>query len=157
MTGQSTMVLVPNLKASFGAGGLTLEARVGGDCHPEGTGRRLEAAFGDVVIVLTVKIFNVKAHAAIAGQGMEELLEEFGIHFTDLVAQEIYLPDQVRTLAEVDRGPAKSLIHRNVGVPEPIDAGKIAKRLLDRLANHNPRILDGVVEVDVQVAFGLDG
>jgi len=95
----------------------------------------------------------VQAHAAIAGQGMEEFLEQFGIHLAHLVAGEIDLPDQVGALAEVKARTAERLVHRDIGVAKARDAGKIAQRLEDRLADDDACILDGMVHVDVQVAL----
>ena len=63
--------------------------------------------------------------------------------------------------AEVQPGPAREvdhrarerLVERHVGVAEADDALLVAERLLQRLAERDPDVLDRVVGVDVQVAL----
>ena len=109
-----------------------------------------------MVAILAVEVLHVQAHAAIASQGVEELLEEFGIHLADLVAAEVHFPHQIRPLAKVQRGAGKRFVHWHIGMAKPGDAGEIAQRLHDGLTDYNARILDAVVHVDVQVALAAN-
>lgn len=141
------------LQTALGAGRFTAEARVYRDCRAQGPGGGLEAAFGDVVVVLAIDVLDMQAHAAIAREGMEELLEEFGIHLADLVTAEVHLPDKIGALAEVDGGAGQRLVHRDIGMAEARDAGKIAEGFCDGLADDDAGVLDRVVEVDMGITL----
>ena len=62
----------------------------------------------------------------------------------------------VRTAGNVDDGLGERLVERHGGVGEAADASLVAERLLQRLAEHDGRILDGVVHVDVGVAVRMN-
>ncbi len=97
----------------------------------------------------------MQTHAAIASEGMEELFEQLGVHLADLVAREMHFPDQIGALAQIKARPRQRFVHRNMGVAEARDAGKIAERFSDRLTDHDAGIFDRVVHVDVQIARRL--
>ncbi len=59
-----------------------------------------------------------------------------------------------RAPAEVDRAERQGLVHRQADVAVAPDAGTLAERLVDRPAQHERRVLDRVVLVDVHVAAG---
>src|SRR3972149_39120 len=48
------------------------------------------------------------------------------------------------------------LVHRDRGGAVPDDPALVAERLPERLAQHDPHVLDGVVLVDLDVALRLD-
>ena len=58
---------------------------------------------------------------------------------------------------QVDRGLDQRLVQRHQRVAEPADAGLVAERLAQRLAERERGVLDGVVRVDLEVALGLHG
>ncbi len=68
----------------------------------------------------------------------------------------VRLPDAERPAAQVDGGRHQRLVHRQRGVAVAADAGLVAQRLRQRLAEADADVLDGVVGVDVQVALRLD-
>ena len=106
-----------------------------------------------MVIVFTIEVFNVQAHAAIARQRLKELFEQLCVHIADLVALEIHFPDKIRSLAEIDGGAAERLIHWQLGMAIARDACKITKRFLDRLTDYNARIFNRMVSINVKVAL----
>ena len=61
---------------------------------------------------------------------------------------------QVRAAGDVDDGLHERLVERHRGVAVAGDAALVAERLPDRLAEHDPDVLDRVVHVDVGVAAG---
>ena len=66
------------------------------------------------------------------------------------------LPDQVRPARNVERDAGQRLVHRQVDAGVAGDALLVAQRLGHGLAEHDAGILGRVVEVDVQVALGLE-
>jgi hypothetical protein len=73
----------------------------------------------------------------------------------ELVAAEFHLPDQVGPVGGVERHPGQRLVHRHQGLAVAADALALAERLGHRLAEGDAAVLGGVVEVDMQVALGL--
>ena len=63
---------------------------------------------------------------------------------------------EVGAPAHVDDGLRERLVERHEGVAEARDAGLVAERLADRGAEHDARVLDRVVHVDVGVAARRD-
>ena len=59
--------------------------------------------------------------------------------------------------AEVYRHEAQRLVHRHVAVRRADDAGAVAQRPIQRLAQADRHILDGVVRVHMQIAVRLHG
>lgn len=62
----------------------------------------------------------------------------------------------VRAPGHVDDGLGEGLVHRDPGVAEAPDSGLVAEGPLERLAEHDRDVLDGVVGVDLHVAGGAD-
>ena len=60
----------------------------------------------------------------------------------------------VRPAGQVDRGLHQRLVQRHQRVAEAADAGLVAERLAQRLADRDRGVLDGVVGVDLEVARG---
>ena len=58
----------------------------------------------------------------------------------------------VRPAGQVDGGLHERLVERDQRVAEPADAGLVAERLAQRLAERERGVLDGVVGVDLEVA-----
>ena len=59
---------------------------------------------------------------------------------------------EVRAPGDVDDGLHERLVERHEGVAEARDARLVAERLLDRLAEDDADVFDGVVHVDLGVA-----
>ena len=57
--------------------------------------------------------------------------------------------------AQVHRHEAQRLVHRHVAVRRADDAGPVAQRPVQRLAQADRDVLDGVVRIHVQVALRL--
>ena len=56
---------------------------------------------------------------------------------------------------EVDDDPRQRLVERRVGMGEALDAAPFAQRLVERLAERQRGVLDGVVVVDLEIALQL--
>ena len=65
------------------------------------------------------------------------------------------VPLDARPARQVERDVDQRLVERVPTAGEPADAGLVAERLGERLAERDRDVLDGVVGVDVQVADRL--
>ena len=63
---------------------------------------------------------------------------------------------EVRAARNVDDGLGERLVHGDLRLCEPADPGLVAESLPHGLPQHDRRVLDGVVGLDVDVARGLD-
>ena len=62
----------------------------------------------------------------------------------------------VRAAAEVDGGAGERVVHRHDGVAVARDPAPVAERPVERLAERERRVLDGVVVAGLEVARALD-
>ena len=58
--------------------------------------------------------------------------------------------------AQVDRHGGQRLFHRQREVAVAADAGLVAERLLERLAQADADVFDRVVLIDVKIALGVE-
>ena len=63
----------------------------------------------------------------------------------------------VRTSGNIDYSLGERLIQRHGSVGETTDAALVSQCLLQRFAEHDGDVFDGVVRVDVGVTGGFDG
>ena len=71
------------------------------------------------------------------------------------LALEAEVDDRARPAGEVDHGARERLVERRVGRAEAGDAAPLAERLVERLAERQRAVLDGVVVVDLEVALAM--
>ena len=98
---------------------------------------------------------DVEIHAGRIAERLEEMEEHLGGHVAYLLATESGFPHQPRTSPEVEGDPAQRVVH---GQGEAVtgNAPLVAQSPGKGLAQHQGRILDGVVLVDLQVACDID-
>src|SRR3990172_2167343 len=130
-------------------------ARVDLDGRAQRAGEALEAGFDDVVRVRPVQILDMQGQAGMLGKSLEPFLEQLGVHVAELGPRQRHLPDQIGPVRGVERAPRQRFVHRDQGVTIAPDAAPVAERLRDGLAEDDAGVLGGVVEIDVQVALGL--
>ena len=107
--------------------------------------------------VVAVVHRHVQRDLGVEREGPEELLQHVEVEVRHARARHRHAEDQVRPPGEIDRGLQERLVHRHEGVAVAHDAPLVAERLAQRLAQHDPDVLDRVVDVHVHVAGGLDG
>ena len=117
--------------------------------------RPLKHDFDDVVVVLAVEVLDVQRHAGRLREGLEPLLEQLGVHLAELRPGESHLPDQIRPVRSVEADPVSVSSIGIIAHAVALDAGAVAQRLRHRLADDVAGVLGGVVEIDVQVALGV--
>src|SRR6266478_3692608 len=141
----------------FRRGNLVSAPLIDADRLAQRARQALEAGFDDVVVVLAVNILDVQCDAGGLREGLEPLLEQLGVHFAELRLGEIHLPDQIGPVRAIERDAVQRLVHRDHRMAVAHDAAPLAERLGDGLADDVAGILGGVVEVDVEIAFGAQG
>src|SRR5438876_104562 len=70
---------------------------------PQGSGQRLEAGLGDVMVVAPIERLDVQRDAGVLGERLEELMDELGVEIAELAAREGHLPDEVGPPGDIDR------------------------------------------------------
>ena len=66
------------------------------------------------------------------------------------------LVDQRGTAAEIDRDHGQGFVHGQDEIAGAVDAFAVAQRLGEQLAEHDADVFDGVVLIDVEIAFGVE-
>src|SRR5712671_6207960 len=97
----------------------------------------------------------MEGHTGRLREGLEPFLEEFGIHLAELWPGEADLPDQVGAVRGVEADPGQGLVHRDDGVSVARDAGTVRERPRYGLAHDITGVFGRVMEVDVQIAIGV--
>src|SRR5215471_647051 len=127
---------------------------------PKRPGERLGDCLGGMVPVAAREERGVEVQAPAEGHGLEELLHEgegkVRRHEQHL-SVEGHFPREVRAAREVHDDAGEGLVERDVRVAEAADPALVAQRLLQGLAKREAGVLDRVMEVDVNIAFRLDG
>ncbi|CDX17810.1 hypothetical protein MPLA_1170034 [Mesorhizobium sp. ORS 3359] len=131
-------------------------ARIGLERCAQHTRHRLEAGFGDVMVVGAVMIGHMQRDAGILRQGLEELAHQLGVESADFRRREADVPDQEGPAGNIDRRAGQRLVHGKVDRGVAHDAAPLAQSLAQRLADGDAGVLDRVVVVDMQVALSLD-
>ena len=141
-------------------------ARVDRDRVAERPGERLELRLHDVVRLPPREHADVQGDVGVERDRLEDVpgqRAEVGHGSAATAERDVLLPlglagvHAVGTTGHVDDRLHERLVERDGGVAEPADALLVPERLAQRLAEHDRRVLDGVVGVDVQVTGGLDG
>jgi hypothetical protein len=142
------------LKAPFGARN-PLDARVELARLVDGAGEAFEDGLGHVVGVAAVEDLGVEIAAGVDGEGAQEFLDELEGEEADRgdVSGSAIL--EVGAPGEIDDDARQGLVHGEIGVAVAADAALIAEGAGEGLAEDDSRILDGVVQVDLDIAIGI--
>src|SRR5471032_2053747 len=99
----------------------------------------------------------MEIHAAVDAEGAEEFLDELkgeipadGFHGDGRIVGE------VGAAAEIYDGTDERLVHGDVSGSVTADAGFVAEGFGDGLAKRDADVFDGVVEIDFDIALGLE-
>ncbi len=112
---------------------------------------------GHVMRIPAGQDIHMKVHPPMDGKGTEKFLNELEgktppdrFHILGSIEREIRAP------AQIDHHTDKSLIHWNIRKPIAPDPRLVIQGSPQGLPERDPRILDCVVKINVQVAFGVD-
>ena len=109
-----------------------------------------------MVVVDPIEGFHMQGQPGVHGEGLEELPHQLGVEFADLGRVELGPEHEEGPAGDVHGHPGQGLVHGQMHIGVAGDALHVAERLADRLAQRDAHILHRVVEIDVQVAFGLN-
>lgn len=99
-------------------------------------------------------------HVQVAGElrceAIPEVFDQFAIELTDLPMWELGMKRESDSPAEINRGGHQRFVHWQGKVAVTKDAAFITNGFCKCLPQANANILDGVMLVDVEIAFGLN-
>ncbi len=107
--------------------------------------------------IMPVQAKQVQIESAGRGDGTPEFLGEAGVEVAQRFGQQGNLPNQEGPATQIDRCGHQGFVHWHGGVAITANAGLVAQRLGQRLAQADADVLDRVMGIDVQIALGLDG
>src|SRR5215471_2608904 len=133
------------------------DARVEACRLRESAGHRLEGCLRDVVEVLPVVHVDVQRDLRVEGEGAEEVLEQIEVEVRHARAPERHVEDEIGSTRDVHRRMEERLVHGQERRTVAHDASAIAESLPEGLAQADADVLHGVMEIDLEIAVGLDG
>ena len=123
----------------------------------ERASERLEDPLSHVMSIPAGQNVDVKVHSTMDRKGTEKFLDELEgktppnrLHILGGIEREI------RTAAQIDHHTDKRLIHWHIRKPIAPDPRLVTKGFPQGLPERNARILNCVVKINVEVAFGVD-
>ena len=127
-----------------------LVARAG---DAQGACEGLEDGFDLVVIGAAVHGFDVHIGASAAGKAFEEIGDELGLQIADQVLPHSCLHHECRPATKIDGCDGEGLIHGHEEVAGAQDAALVPEGAVEGLAERDANVFDGVVLIDIQIAF----
>ena len=112
----------------------------------------LKGGLDDVMRVTARQLANVQRELGIARKGIEELDGQLGIKAAHALGRHGQLAIGLPAARDIHGGHHERLVHGNRRVGKARNARLVAQRLAKRLAQHNARVLDGVMCIDLNVA-----
>ena len=109
-----------------------------------------------MVGVVAAEVVDVQGHHAVVDEAVEEFFKQVDIEAADEGADEIDVVHEAGSAGKVEDDAAQCFVERDVGVAVAADAGFVAQRLFQRLAEGDADVFDGVVVVNVGVTFAGD-
>ena len=109
-----------------------------------------------VVGIRAVRVGQVKGELRVRRHGTEELLGQLDLEPGDRDRRKVGGEAAIRTAGYVDRAVGERLVHRQLHVRVTPDSGTVAEGRVERLAEGDADVLDGVVRTRLEIAVGLD-
>jgi len=118
---------------------------------------RLKNPLGHVMRIPAGQDIHMKVHPPVNGKGTEKFLNELkGKTPPDRFHILGSVEGKIRTPAQIDHHTDKGLIHGNIRKPIAPDPRFVIQGFPQSLPERDPRILDCVVKINFQIAFGVD-
>ena len=126
--------------------------------HARGEGLNKKRTFFGLTLEVQkdVVLFVVEEH--LSRHILETISEvgEFDQESGQGIAVQIDIEDAVGAITEIDRSATQRLVHRHIRIPNTRNSTKVAQSFLDRFADYNARVFNGVVTIDMQISHRLD-
>ncbi len=107
-----------------------------------------------MVSIKAFYVVDMQRHSSMVHKALEKFPEQLRIHTANGIAGELDIHIKAGAAGEINHYPRERLIQRHISVAVAVDAALIANGLVECLAQGDAQIFNGVVVVDMQVAFG---
>ena len=101
------------------------------------------------------QLAHVQRELGVARKGVEELDGQLGIEAAHAPGRHGQLAVGLPAARNINSSHHKCLVHGDRRVGKARNTRLVAQRLAKRLAQHNARVLDGVMRVDLNVAYRM--
>ena len=115
----------------------------------------LKGGLDNVMRVAARQLAHMQRELGIARKGIEELDGQLGIKAAHALGRHGQLAIGLPATRDIHGGHHECLVHGDRRVGKARNARLVAQSLAKRLAQHNARVLNGVVRVDLDVAHRM--
>jgi histidinol-phosphate aminotransferase len=109
-----------------------------------------------MMCIVATQGIHMHCDAGMVNEALEEFANEIDVEFADRAAHERYLEYQAGSAGKIDHHPGERLVERNIGMAVTAHAFLVRDRLRQSLTERDAHVFDGVVGIDMQIAFRLD-
>ncbi len=106
-----------------------------------------------MVVRAAVHGFQVHVRARPPGEAVEEVLDQLALQVADQLGFHLGFDLAGDAPTQVHRRDAERFIHRHQEVARAVDAFLVAQGLVERFAERDADVLDGVVLIHIQIAL----
>jgi hypothetical protein len=106
-----------------------------------------------MVRVLSVKELEMQIDPSVRPQGFKEMLHEFRVQVSEVLSWDFHLEERIGAARKINAASHQGLIHGDVGVSKPDQAGLVRYGQRECLPQGNPNVFHGMMGVDVKVPF----
>ena len=86
-------------------------------------------------------------------EALKEIFGQLGLEIADEFRGDLGVADAVGSATEIDGGCGQRFVHRHQEISGAQDAALVAEGLHDRFTERDASIFDGVMLIDVEIAF----
>ena len=122
----------------------------------QGAGEGFEESFDFVVAGAAVHCLHMNVGARAAGEALEEVFDEFGLQVANEAGFDFGVDDVRGAAAEIDGGEAEGFVHGHEEITGTQDAALVTEGFVEGFAERNADVFDGVMLVDVEIAFAVE-
>src|SRR4051794_27931771 len=101
----------------------------------------------------TVKHGKVHRNTGVHRNRAKEFLAEFSVEFTDFGFGYIGLETEIGAIADIESAAREALFHWHVCLAVAFDSSFVAESGFQYLTENNAHVLDGMVRINLQIAF----
>src|SRR5277367_1599494 len=89
-------------------------------------------------------------------EALEKVLCQFGFEIANALGAYLAATHAIGAASQIDRCSCEGFVHGHQEIPGAQDASLCTERLEHRFSERDARVLDGVVLIDVEIAFGCE-
>ena len=104
----------------------------------------------------TVDDAQVNVGAGGLGEALEKVLGQFGLEIANALGVYLATTHAIGTAPQIDRCSCEGFVHGHQEISGAQDASLCTERLEHRFSERDACVFDGVVLIDVEIAFGCE-